>query len=102
MSKIEDGPAFGVWQPIETAPRDGTIILLADRGYVLVGYWGLAKGVSPAGSNKRFPWVTLDETNGVNSMMDGEFGPDHWMPRPKPPADAMLSARKATGGDGDV
>lgn len=52
------------WQPIETAPKDGGIILVWDDGVALAwwheqGYW------------------TEDE--GMISR------PTHWMPLPKPP-----------------
>ncbi|WP_424441089.1 DUF551 domain-containing protein [Parvibaculum sp.] len=58
------------WQPIETAPKDGTKILLtgphdANGRYMEVcGYW-----------KDRFP-VT---------WMDGHGEPTHWMPLPAPP-----------------
>jgi hypothetical protein len=62
------------WQPIETAPRDGTLILGAEknwRGELLVAEMAWEDG----------EWqLTLqwgDETN--------EAAPTHWMPRPAPP-----------------
>lgn len=59
------GMLVGGWQGIETAPRDGTAILLARGGDdmdIELGYW------SAAGY-----WA------------DVEFEPTHWRPRPPPP-----------------
>lgn len=60
------------WQPIETAPKDGTKVLGWDGGtmttvewYELGGYWSLlAVGA----------WAE-----------DSEWVPTHWMPLPEPP-----------------
>lgn len=53
------------WQPIETAPRDGTVILLADmRGRVANGEFGNYKVWS-------WPYVMVE--------------PTHWMPLPASP-----------------
>jgi hypothetical protein len=75
------------WQPIETAPKDGTIILIA-RGsadatfsFVEAAYW--SQCARATGGDKQFPWVTLDETNGVNGRTEGS--PTHWMPLPEGP-----------------
>lgn len=60
------------WQPIETAPKDGTRVLLFRRGWaesVSVGWWG---GL----------WETWNVAGGITS----EFvHPTHWMPIPEPP-----------------
>ena len=67
------------WQPIETAPKDGTIILLSF--YYL-------NGVHP---NKSFVAMTEWEKaiNGYkilsNLEKDGTLKISHWMPLPKPP-----------------
>jgi hypothetical protein len=74
------------WQPIETAPKDGTIILLTNHKGVRAAYWGNAQRVYKAQSDKLFPWVVLDETNGTNAIMDGgAHKPTHWLPLPPPP-----------------
>lgn len=66
------------WQPIETAPKDGTDVLLfrATKYRVLpptVAGW-FDKGVIPG-------WYTYDEPD---KAFDGE--PTHWMPLPAPPS----------------
>lgn len=63
------------WQPMATAPRDGSVILLANGREVTAGLYG---------GNAKYPWVVLDNGNpdGTNGWQDGECGPDHWMPMP--------------------
>jgi len=66
------------WQPIETAPKDGTWVLLYKRGekraknkYLYrIGHWG--KGNYSFG---KLRWIGPS----------GKFNPTHWMPLPKPP-----------------
>ena len=59
------------WQPIETAPRDGTKILCLERcGDMQVDWWNLN------GCTDRF-W---------KEHGDQRFRYTHWMPLPEPPA----------------
>jgi len=67
------------WQPIKTAPRDGTNILLA---------WGqdrVSQGKFIPGLPK--PWQFIDTNDGItwliNHAVDNEYGPTHWQPMPK-------------------
>ena len=63
------------WQPISTAPKDGTWVLLYHKGAKLhEWYWD--GGI----------WTDDDMRNGLE-WSDGEYGPTHWMPRPEPPED---------------
>ena len=65
------------WQPIETAPRDGTTVLGylpgrrldEDRDDVVTIYWHDLWG-TPG-------WCITESGEGV--------GPTHWMPLPEPP-----------------
>lgn len=63
------------WQPIETAPKDGTAIL---------GYFGQTAGDEPPDMaviryDKKYEWVIADlDTEQVDE-------PTHWMPLPDPP-----------------
>lgn len=78
-----------MWQPIETAPRDGTVILLARGAGVYAAYWHPAKGCAVvAEHDKKFPWAFIDPTNGWNGYSDDKNGPTHWMPLPEPPKGA--------------
>ena len=54
------------WQLIETAPKDGSFILLATpKGRIADGFWSLVYGVWS------WPYVMVE--------------PTHWMPMPKAP-----------------
>lgn len=59
------------WQPIETAPRDGTHMLLFREHVYFIGYW----------ATKAQSWrVNADGLPMINPP------PTHWMPLPEPPA----------------
>lgn len=75
------------WKPIETAPKDGTIILISrPNREAMAAYWSQCpRAFAGTFSDANYPWVFLDETNGTNAMMDGAHGPTHWMPLPAPP-----------------
>lgn len=71
------------WQPIATAPTDGTEILLWLRGEmyrpVEIGYW-LQRKTKKAKSG----WRSVEHPY----FLDGPEGfgePTHWMPLPSPP-----------------
>ena len=65
------------WQPIETAPKDGSRILVKDRPH------GLGMCVASAGWRNDAPH--LIEWQVVNDVV---AHPTHWMPLPKPPVSA--------------
>lgn len=64
------------WQPIESAPKDCTRILVwIDPGYITVGYW------SPdnfARNPRPFWGIELHSTKTMQRRMQ----PTHWMPLP--------------------
>jgi hypothetical protein len=68
------------WQPIETAPRGGTAVLLyvpeyaghKDNPYVLNCYWGGAA-----------EWMLSGIVSVEECRLRGE--PTHWAPLPEPP-----------------
>ena len=66
------------WQPIETAPRDGTNVL------VRFGSDGASQGKYIPGLPH--PWQFIDTNNGIswliNHAVDAPGGPSHWMPLP--------------------
>lgn len=68
-------PASNGWQPIETAPRDGTHILLLDE----VSGWIGSGNVSPV---NRSYWGEWDQ-KGYGAMFPHQ--PTHWRPLPAPP-----------------
>jgi hypothetical protein len=61
------------WQPIETAPKDGTIVLAWDGRAVYVAFYGryaLWNEMSWIGGHCKVAHITQ---------------PTHWMPLPEPP-----------------
>ena len=68
------------WQPIETAPKDGTPIIVARH----MPSWGWVRG-----------WATWESVCGISGWLSrgffnppGELGlahPTHWMPLPEQP-----------------
>jgi hypothetical protein len=87
------------WQPIETAPRDGTRIILGlpdldgDGGGISVaGYWleELEDGVDYMGHDGGFTDVDYQvfqpgRSFGAESYRYAGRQPTHWMPLPEPP-----------------
>lgn len=85
----------GAWQPIETAPKDGTEIILAIANsvgshWVHIGWWN---------EGDSFPWRFIDtftlEPHGCCDDEDADRTPvngskaeqvTHWMPLPAAPA----------------
>ena len=77
------------WKPIETAPRDGEIVLLTDGRSVVAGCF------EPSIHGDEYPWAFVDDYAGCN-MINGAVGvpanafrtdgATHWMPLPLPPA----------------
>jgi hypothetical protein len=77
------------WQPIETVPKDGTVILICQPGYggpnIWAATWASEHDGRAGSPDKDFPWLTLDDGS-TNALMDGpEHGPTHWMPLPGAP-----------------
>ena len=61
------------WQPIETAPKDGTRVLL------FVPKYGAMSGHFPIyGTSTQEKW-------NLHSCLNKEAIPTHWMPLPEPP-----------------
>jgi hypothetical protein len=72
------------WMPIETAPKDGTRIIMADASDVEMGVWVNAMTIPskrreiPAGwEDDRYVSAQVFEPSGKQ--------PTHWMPLPAPP-----------------
>lgn len=74
----------GGWQPIETAPRDGTSILLLQSGCRYVAHWS----------------VYVEQWVVDKGAAQGNY-PTHWQPLPDPPevAEQLPDARGAEGED---
>ena len=76
------------WQPIETAPKDGTVVLLA----------GCRKPVAAAWLEDEIDYWHVDDNKRGPFALRGP-APTHWMPIPAAPdeASAMRAAHLATG-----
>lgn len=91
------------WQPIESAPKDGTRVLLTDGASVEAGCF------APSIHGDDFPWAFVDDYSGVDTTCDGAVGVlanawkaqsvTHWQPLPPPPAIAQATGNQ---GQGDV
>lgn len=72
------------WQPIETAPKDGTAMLVYGPGLLREHNAHCAVVRWQTTEHSTIPWWTIN---------DGKFGPydlrgpspTHWMPLPEPP-----------------
>ena len=60
------------WRDIESAPKDGTKVLL---------YWPHWSGVAVIGYNADHRWISM-----VKLSDEQDPGPTHWQPLPSPPA----------------
>ncbi len=67
------------WQPIETAPKDQTRVLLFWDGKVCEGYWNVNDGAIGVGDRANWHKPGL-------SRPPWYCGPSHWMPLPAPPS----------------
>ena len=72
------------WQPIETAPKDGTIVLLLVVPKYRRGWRGISSIPLPgyAFDGLDFSWVALN-----HDLAIGGVDATHWMPLPPPPAE---------------
>jgi hypothetical protein len=90
LARLSEG--LGAWQPIETAPRDGTWLLLAggecdydessdNKGRIVSAQWTTKRNSSTAKGHWQFAWY--------DGGYYGEYeNPTHWMPLPAPPVSA--------------
>lgn len=72
--KMRDEDLVMSWQPIETAPRDGTRILLSNENRVGIGQW-ITNFQSGYNYND---WFSL-------MLNKFPYNPTHWMFLPEPP-----------------
>ena len=75
------------WQPIETAPKDGTKILVGRDGHqTTTGVWVEDKGRTLVPDLNEPYWEKFDHSWwDVVFSEDEWFSPTHWMPLPEPP-----------------
>ena len=67
------------WQPIASAPKDGSDVLLTDGSWVRIGDWG------PHGKYRRNP-MKIGQLFSHFERAWSQPRPTHWRPLPAPPA----------------
>ena len=72
------------WQPIETAPKDGTAVLVSEGRFCSCVEW-----------NEEFDWWAVDD-NKLGPFRLRGAAPTHWQPLPNPPKE------QSAGGPGSV
>ena len=73
---IQGEDEMSEWQPIETAPKDGTEVLVwSEHGGVESAYW-------EAGCYGHSGWTIYQIRT---EIAEPDFPPTHWMPLPEPP-----------------
>lgn len=73
------------WRPIDSAPKDGTRILVASNGLVDTAYWATVSGNANCWGQDYTGWVNYDSEDPFYSVFYD--GATHWMPLPDPPGD---------------
>jgi hypothetical protein len=63
------------WQPIETAPKNGTDVLVFASGSIYTAYWNMEYNA----------WMAHNTKNGLPSFISLKYGVTHWMPLPDTP-----------------
>ncbi len=74
------------WHPIETAPKDGTRILVSSKGWVVIAYWDESAKFGGGFTDDHPGWQT-NASDGdeyyANALEPSEV--THWMSLPEPP-----------------
>lgn len=82
---------LSTWQPIESAPRDGTLIDLWVPGEFASRWTDCYFGMPPHECGEAGPYCDSDWHGSKPGWVDSTFGevldmePTHWMPLPQPP-----------------
>ena len=78
-----------MWQPIETAPTTGEVILIWKPDERMVGEYMMATYWSDVNTSREPGWVPvggIHKQGYHSSVTDTPQGyPTHWMPLPEPP-----------------
>lgn len=77
--------AVPAWQPIKTAPRDGSEVLLGDDVDTCAGFWSVIPNRRSWASPDGNWFAEMDRGSEANAK---PLRPTHWMSLPTPPAAA--------------
>lgn len=92
--QADTAPVPDQWQPIETAPKDGTEVLLGALGRVTYGYWLMPSDKPRIKYEDGFaPEEVWEEFEPCWMSWDGGFSedspPTHWQPLPPAPGEPV-------------
>lgn len=68
------------WMPIESAPKDGSYLMLVDCDLVTIGTWTKSDALRDEA------WIGFDCMSNIDKVVI--LSPTHWMPLPTPPTEA--------------
>lgn len=71
-----------MWQPIETAPKDGSYIFLSDGFFMRICFWQVNTN-NP--SHEQWADMARAEAHEATGL---QWTPKYWMPLPAPPGGA--------------
>ena len=75
------------WQPIETAPKDGTDILIVTSRFQIVNVARWSEECDVGGFSTGPGWQVFECEDGWYSIGFTQDEVSHWMPLPEPPED---------------
>jgi hypothetical protein len=78
--KAEGVGTGALWRPIETAPRNGSEIILGSPGCAFTGFWQTAKNYWG-----EIGWYAESDRGNGWYAMHPDRHITHWMPLPEPP-----------------
>jgi Protein of unknown function (DUF551) len=81
LRRLQLAAPMTVWQPIDTAPRDGTDVLVW-----AAGKYG-RRLICIANYDMGQWWTDASECHDANRYFPPECYPTYWMPLPEPPED---------------
>ena len=82
------------WQPIDTAPKDGRLIIVGHGNGVWVACYD---AIFPSGYKPSNPWRSM-LLNHDHIRRNHSLEPTHWMPLPKAPNVEVSGAGTASAG----
>ena len=80
--------AASQWKPIETAPKDGPILLwFPDGEFACKAQWEIIEGGDEDGTGSSWAWMIADELSEQHDgvVWDDSSQPTMWQPLPSPP-----------------